>query len=771
MDGLNLLIFMAGLGAALPIVAAIFLFLLLREKRLRAQSTLREARLAAQLVFAPDGYFRWDEDGESVSRRLAVLLDLPDGASSRFADLAERFSPPDGQNLEETVSLLRHEGRSFEMALKLRDSPRHVQILGQQLLDEKNRWLADILWVRDVTEDTTATAGLARELSDVESDRDRLRALINSLPMPAWVRGEEGRLVWCNRAYAAAVDAISPAAAMADGRELHPDGRELASEAKRDNLPRSASRHLAIDGVRRLFSIVEAPLADGGLGFALDETRTEEARSELARHVAAHAELLENLATALAIFGGDTRLVFHNAAFRKLWRLEREWLSAQPTYGEVLEALRERRLLPEHADFPAFKAEETRLFTSLISPKIDLLHLPDGSTLRRVQSPHPFGGLLFTYEDVTDTLALERSYNTLIAVQRETIDKLQEGVAVLGGDGVLKLSNPVFRRIWGLSEEDVADAPHFRELLELQKSYFAEKDWLTVRSGLEKMLASAQANSGRLERIDGMVLDYAGVPLPDGGTLIAWLDVTDTAQVERALIERNEALETANRLKSEFIANISHEVRAPLDTLTSFAEILSNEYFGALNERQMEYAKGVLDAAQSLQTLIADIIDLATIEAGQMALELDSFDIHSLLTGVLALTRERVRKKSLTLNFECLPDIGWMVADERRIKQVLFNLVSNAVRFTPPGGMITFLARREEDHVIFMVADTGVGIPQADLARIMAGQPLPESRHAGAGLGLSLVKSFIELHGGNVEISSAPNEGTTVTCTLPAGGG
>jgi signal transduction histidine kinase len=240
--------------------------------------------------------------------------------------------------------------------------------------------------------------------------------------------------------------------------------------------------------------------------------------------------------------------------------------------------------------------------------------------------------------------------------------------------------------------------------------------------------------------------------------------------VHRSLQERNEALETAGRLKSEFIANVSYELRTPLNAIIGFAEILTNQYFGELNPRQLDYSRGILDSSHRLLSLINDILDLATIEAGYMTLETEQVDIHSLTASVLALTRERARKQNLNLEFNCPPGVGSIVADERRLKQALFNLISNAIKFTPAGGTITLGAERQGSEVALIVADTGVGIPREHQERVFDKfeRGNPHVRQSGAGLGLSLVKSFIELHGGRVEMSSEPGSGTKVICWLPA---
>jgi signal transduction histidine kinase/PAS domain-containing protein len=510
--------------------------------------------------------------------------------------------------------------------------------------------------------------------------------------------------------------------------------------------------------------------ADGDIvGFARDLTDLEAKEAELARHIAAHAEVLEKLAVGIAIYGPDTRLGFFNAAFARLWNLEEDWLGSQPSLDEVLERLRERRRLPELADFRAFKSQQRAMFTSLLAAQEEWLHLPDEHTLRMVVSPHPFGGLIFTYEDVTDRLALEANYKTAIEVQRETLDNLYEAIAVYGSDGRLKLWNPAYAQMWQLAPEDLAGEPHVSDIVEKTRGFFDDDgDWSKLKPRIIARITAHGAATTRLDRKDGSVLHAATVPLPDGNILLSYLDVSDSNRVEQALRERNEALETAGRLKSEFIANVSYELRTPLNAIIGFAEILTNQYFGELNTRQLDYSRGILDSSNRLLSLINDILDLATIEAGYMQLETHAVDIHALMSSVLTFTRERARNQGLRLQFDCPPGIGTVPADERRLKQALFNLVSNALKFTPSGGSVTLAARRERDRVALVVADTGVGVPREDQARIFEKfeRGNPQARQSGPGLGLSLVKSFIELHGGTVDLDSKPGSGTTVTCWL-----
>ena len=398
------------------------------------------------------------------------------------------------------------------------------------------------------------------------------------------------------------------------------------------------------------------------------------------------------------------------------------------------------------------------------------MHLPDGTSLRILSAPHPFGGIIFVHEDVTDRLALESSYNTLIAVQRETLDNLAEGIAVFGPDGKLRLFNPAFARIWKLATEFLAGEPHIGELLEHMKPLFNYGgNWTSFKGEMVSYTLDRNTRAGRFERADGSMIEYLTVPLPDGAVLNSHLDVSDSVRVEQALRASNAALAAADRLKSEFVANVSYQLRTPLNTIAGFADILTNQYFGALNERQLEYTRTIKDASESLSRLINDVLDLATIEAGRMVLDRQTMAVAELLNLAKQMTAEWARQQGLDITIDCPSDIGSFDVDGHRMKQILYNLISNAIKYTPAGGRIALAARRQDDWVVLSVRDTGIGIPEADRERVFGKfeRANPQARQSGAGLGLSLVKSFVELHGGRIEVDSDVNKGTSINCFMP----
>ncbi len=741
-------------------------------RRLRDTQAAR-ARLGAALANVPGGFVTWFDGGEAeVSDGLAKMVG---GADVGFEAFLGKFGDADRQRVERLVDGLRGRGEAFSLTLLTIDAGQALRIDGRRAREVP----LDVLWVADVTNETAIQSDTAIQLTAAQVERDGYRAMLDALPIMVWRRSRDLSLAQVNKAY---VDAIGPGAGDDDtlpseleDLEANVEG-QIAARAQSIGTPQSESRHVVIDGARRLLEFNEVPTGHMGvIGYAIDFTQLEEVQEELSSHVAAQSDVLENLAVAVAVYGSDTRLKFYNSAYARLWDADSAWLDSEPTLGDELETLRDRRLVSEEVDFRAYKQEQLALFTSLIAPTETLVHLPDGKTLFKRISPHPLGGLMFTYEDVTDRLTMEAQYNTLIEVQRRTLDNLYEGVALVGPDGRLKLCNSAYSRIWQFSEADLAGEPQVAGLVDKSRHFYGIEDadeWDETRREVTDRLMSREPLSGNFERADGSVIQYTGVPLPDGMMLMTYFDVSDSNRVERALRERNEALEESDRLKSEFVANVSYELRTPLNTIIGFAEVLNGDMFGPLNERQSEYIGGILEASEALLELINDILDLATIEAGYMTLDRGQFDIHTMIAGVFALNRERARGKEQKLVLDCAPDIGSMFADERRLKQVLFNLVSNAIKFTPERGVITLASWVVGDQVEFRVADTGVGIHADERERVLekferGNRPRGRQSGVGAGLGLSLVKSFVELHGGDVQIESEPEEGTAIVCRLP----
>ena len=541
----------------------------------------------------------------------------------------------------------------------------------------------------------------------------------------------------------------------------------LASEAANLGQRRQGVRWITAGGRRRAFQVVAQPLDGGGVGvWTEDATELEELREVIKRNVEAHDETLNHIAEAVAVFSQAKRLIFHNTAFAELWGLEPAWLAELPSHSEVLDRLRQRRRLPETADYGKWKAAELDRYEQLAASPDDLWSLPDGRTLKVVRQPHPMGGLLLLFSDTTGELRLKAQYNALIQVQQATLDKLSDAVAVFGSDGRLRLHNEAFAKFWHITPQQLETAGDFEGVVELCVPKLHDLGfWREVKGRVADPDPSARAPmSGEAKTSDSRIVAYQSRPLPDGATLIAFTDVTDARKLESALAAREAALAEAERLKRDFVGNVSYELRTPLTTIIGYSELLERSG-EALSERGRSHAGAVKAAATQLARSIDDVLDMAQIDADEMALDLADVRVADLLLAVAARWRAEAQSLKIALVVERPEDVGVIRGDTRRLAQILDHLVENALGQTPQDGTVTIAARRALGEIQLQVSDTGRGIPfhvQAHIFDRFVGR-----ERGGPGLGLALVKSLTELHGGWVALESEPGAGATFTCHLP----
>ncbi|MDD3846973.1 MAG: ATP-binding protein [Syntrophorhabdaceae bacterium] len=307
------------------------------------------------------------------------------------------------------------------------------------------------------------------------------------------------------------------------------------------------------------------------------------------------------------------------------------------------------------------------------------------------------------------------------------------------------------------------DIPRLRELLETilpQKATFdnyeVEHDFTAI--GRRIMLLNAR----QIQRVSGK----------ERIILLAIEDITERKKLERAVQEASDVAKAATRAKSEFLANMSHELRTPLNSIIGFSEVLYDETFGPLNERQNRYVNNVLTSGKHLLLLINQILDMAKVEAGKMGLALSRLPMKSLLNDISLLVEDMTSKHKLQVFLEIAEDLPDIEADELKVKEIMYNLLSNAVKFTPEGGKIGMRAKKADSGIEIVVWDTGIGIAPENIGKLFEGffrVDTPYSRVTeGTGLGLPLAKKLVELHGGKLSIESEGlNKGTSVRFTLP----
>ncbi len=694
----------------------------------------------------------------STTSKAARILD-------GIADLDTISENTDSKPLRYYIQQLRTDGKPFSISIVLPEGnviEADGRVAGRKV----------VLWLEDasIRGEDERTAITRFENSRILSETDPIAfiEMMGRAPFPLWRMNSSGTINWVNNAYVEAVGASDVRDVTSNqihlDQQAADDGQKVLSASE----PLESTRNIVLGGDRRATTIALFPVNGGVAGIATDAEEKVDLRERLQQHVDAHDKLLNAMDEAVVIFGSDKTVKFDNAAFRDIFGLDENWSRETTTHSEWLDLIRERSLLPAQPDYRSWKSGELALYTEWPSEMPPTIwNLPDGRAFRLVRMRDPQGGIALMFSDITSKIEMEGRLGTLINVQRATLDKLTEGIAVFGTDGRLKIHNNAFADMWSLSEEELKDNPGFSKIIQLcLPLYHKRLFWDDLKARATDSNPDIRRHvEGEIRRSDDRMLTWLSKPLPDGATLIAWNDVTSARRAEAALIERAEALEEADRMKSEFVGHVSYQLRTPLTTISGYADFLQNGGAGEMNDKQSEYVFAIQSASEDLAKIIDDILDIAAIEANVLDLDLGDVDIYDLLNHALDYVATKAEDTKITMELTCPKDVGIIRADGTRLKQVVYNLLSNALRFTKPGGLIELGGERAAGGgVKIWVKDDGVGIPSEQQSQVFESF---QSSRGGAGLGLALVQRFVERHGGWVELESDEGFGTHVTCYLP----
>jgi signal transduction histidine kinase len=675
---------------------------------------------------------------------------------------------------------VRASGGSFSRLLHLRSTPRVFLVEGGPAPPPYAPGTL-LLWFIDITETERKMEALHEQNQQLSSTLDALSALIEAAPFPMWYRGPDLRLAMVNGAYVEAVEAVDALTAVQSGMELVDDseGRSPLSQAaavreKGEAVARTVPATVA--GQRRMMRVVELPLGETGVaGYAIDVEDREQARADLSRFMRAQRDMLDRLSAGVVQFSRDRSLTFYNQPFARLFSMPADWLADGPEFDRVLDRMRENRQLPEVRDFPQWKEEHRAWFIAGVSAEEEDWLLPSGIHLRVVAQPLPDGGLLIIFEDRTEQIQLASARDTLLRVRTATFDNLFEAVGVFASDGRLHLWNNRFREVWQLEEEELAAHPRIDALsTRLSRKLKNRSQGSLIREMVRSATMERKQRTGQVQLTGGRDFQFAAVPLPDGNALFTMLDVTDSRMIEAALRERNEALVEADKLKTAFVSNMSYELRTPLTSIAGFTEMLAKGYAGELPKAAQDYVRAILDSVSRLSGLIDNVLDLTQSDSGSLLLAEDHVDLAAMCAASAEGVREAAERKAIMLSVRVDPSIGTLAGDQKRLRQSLDNILTNAVVYTDLGGRVSVEAMGDAQEATITVTDNGRGIAAADKDRVFdrfhrTGAAMGEGESA-LGLGLPLAKQFVEAHGGRIQLQSELGVGTTVTIILPRGG-
>jgi len=762
----------------LPIVSALSVVALRRLTQARA--VIGAARAAAAfLAAAPARPLLVSGNGTiETDPALLRLLGLRQ-APTRIEQLAQNGQGLEADDLAALMNELKSavlSGARLSRSLRLANSDRVLEVRGGPAPPPSGPGTM-LLWFFETSQAEQEKGELSQRLKDTGAALDALTRLIEAAPFPMWYRGPDLRLGLVNSAFVAAVEAPSAAEVIKAGVELidapGPNGAKAAAQqALADSRPFSRNQPATIGGERRMLRLVDVPLGGGAVaGFAVDIQDLEDARFELGRYIEGQRELADRMTAGAAQFDPDRSLSFFNRPFAIMAQLDPEWLNEKPEFDRVLERMREQGRLPETRDFPQWKAERRGWFTSPEEALEEEWILTNGDHLRVVGQPLPDGGLRLFFEDRTEQVRLASARDTLLRVRTATFDNLYEGIGVFAADGRLYLWNRRFCSFWELDESWLGEHPRVDELVPAMARRLVNP---TAAAQLRELVRAAtnerRQGSGRLSMVDGSHYEFASVPLPDGNALFTMVDVTDSTRIEYALRERTTALEEVDRVRTDFVANMSYELRTPLTSIGGFAQMLAGGYAGKLAPAAADYVGAILESVARLSKLIDDVLDLTEGEQRTVTMEHERIDLAGLVRNIVDRMEDGAREKGLRLDTAVEPSTGVVIGDARRLRESIEHILRNAIAYTD-AGHVALHARGDDEQVEIQISDTGQGIGAEDQRRVFERfYRIGGARgEAALGLGLPLTRQFIEAHGGTVDLQSRQGEGTTVTIIVPRG--
>ncbi|MGF1631521.1 MAG: PAS domain-containing sensor histidine kinase [Kiloniellaceae bacterium] len=538
--------------------------------------------------------------------------------------------------------------------------------------------------------------------------------------------------------------------------------------------------YIAANGDRQYWSISGVPLFDefgGFLGYrGTGRNLTDEYR---ARRMAFEAQdlllqAIEHFSSAVALFDSEDRLLLFNDSYVDIFGPGADSIGPGMSFEDLVNLQVKHGLIPA-----AFGREE-----GWIAERMARHHNPieefeteraDGKWIRVREERTANGGMFLTVTDVTETKTIERAEREIRERLRAVIDHLPAGLVLKDEDGRYLLANQQFMELYGLQDCDVIGRTAYDHFPQVQAETIAAQDHTVLRTGIP-MEAEMEVTRMDGEKVFCMitrfpVLDSVGHAIGIGGI---HMNISEIKEKERQLRIARDDAERANHAKSAFLANMSHELRTPLNAIIGFSEIMEQGLFGPLGNPQYRgYAEDIRRSASHLLSIISDILDLSKIEAGRMELHEEMIDLAYVVNSCLTIVKESAANAGLALRTLLPEGLPPLYADKRSVRQILLNLLSNSIKFTPSGGSVTVKAKLEPSGgLVLIVRDTGIGMTADGIEIVLQPFGQIESAHTrtrnGTGLGLPISKSLAEIHGGSMTVESEVGKGTSITVRFPA---
>jgi PAS domain S-box-containing protein len=707
-----------------------------------------------------------------ISKTADKVLGLPDGTIGDDWDkYFSHIHPEDMAKVKET----------FEQSFKQPDIPLDVDY---RLVfeDGKPVWINTIRSSHRLNDGTFLTCGTSVNVTDrkiaeeeVIRSEKRYRSLIEQLSDAVFINNLDGQILEVNDSASKMLghskedlqkmnvhDLLTP--------ERRKNGQEAMKKLEIEGAVRGDTKYLTANG-----SIIDveisARLLEGYHGIAQAVVRDITHRKQTENKLRESEAFLSEVGRIAKIGGWEFDVVSGVATWtpevaRISGRDESDNQSANPEEGLNSFPPGSREIFEKAINDAIEKGESYDHELEFISAKgkhkwvriIGRSVIKDGKVVK----------LIGTLQDITERKEAQEELKRNEERYRALFEQSNDAIIIHNLDGRIFEANKMTCEVFGYSEEELKQKS-IMELISPEDREEVGYEMMKVRT------KGSTRKETRMTRSDGtfIFMDISASLLHEQDNIIQAVgrDVTDRIRAEAAMLSARIEAETASRTKSEFLANMSHELRTPLNSIIGFSDILLERVFGELNGKQLKYVNNISSSGKHLLGLINDILDISKVEAGKMELHYSKFSVNSVFEEVKSTLFPLVQAKSLEIDFKVEPDFEDIQADRSHLIQILYNLVSNAIKFTPEGGRISVHCKKSESRAIFSVTDTGIGIFSEDQKKLF--QPFTQidsssaRQYCGTGLGLALVKELVELHNGKIRVESEVGKGSSFTFELP----
>ncbi len=599
-----------------------------------------------------------------------------------------------------------------------------------------------------------------------------MEKILDALPVYVWQKDRNLQITYCNEAYAKAVESNKEQAVANNVKLISSSKRGVyIDQSLYSSKPKKFTEHVVINGERRLLSIEETPFMGNNrsTGVAVDITDKEEIETSYRNYKKQANMIFDNISVPIAVFDAHEILVFANLAVIKLFQIDGLDIYNNCKLSDILDYMVCNGSIITSADILKYKQKAKELFRDVAAPQCVNMYLKNSDVLSLTITPNDDGGLVFLFENITSKVSLERKVNSLTSVHNEMLEALSEGIIIFGIDNRVKVANAAAKALW---EQDIVDKDLNKFLETL--SHLLEPDDEAKLQGTKiiEMISNRTGFSETLKFTSGKTIRCDYVPLHEGLNLLKFTDMSDAVALDRVNAEVENITNQIGVLKSNLVSNISQEVRAPIQAVSGFAEILRKDYFGELNEKQKEYCNGIVNSTEQLSEVVETLIDLSKIDAGLLKIKKSEVNLLKFVQDTISLFTNELKSKNITLSTDFTDPNLTIFIDESSMKKAMFHLISRAIRSLSSEGFVKISASigSSQEYIEITLKDNGTVLPDDELERVQKAL-LDDSDTCCSEypieFNLILASKLIKMNDGMLSLQSNEQTGNVIICKLP----